>query len=324
MHTRTHLRLLSAALVAVAVTLAGCGGNDSSSGSNDSSSKSGGLGFDSMTVSGDVGSDATIKFSGAVTDSTETTKVLTQGSGDTVKTGDSLILQTVIADGTTQKIVASSYQDHQPQVVSLSSQVQKVFLDALSGQTIGSRVAVFAPAETFFGSTGNPQLGVSQKDPVLIVFDLVGEPLTKPTGKQHAAPSWAPKIEKTKGVVSGLDFAKTPKPDGKLRSAALYDGNGAVVKKGETVFARYLGEVYDAKSPFDQNFDGDSPLGVRMQTGPGGVIAGWVKTLVGQHVGSEVVIAIPPKDGYGKKGSPQAGIKGTDTLYFVVDIVGAA
>ena len=54
------------------------------------------------------------------------------------------------------------------------------------------------------------------------------------------------------------------------------------------------------------------------------MIKGWDSTLVGQHVGAEVVLAIPPKDGYGSKGSPQAGIKGTDTLYFVVDIVGAA
>ena len=54
------------------------------------------------------------------------------------------------------------------------------------------------------------------------------------------------------------------------------------------------------------------------------VITGWDKTLVGQHVGSEVVLEIPPKDGYGKAGSSQADIKGTDTLYFVVDIVGAA
>ena len=37
-----------------------------------------------------------------------------------------------------------------------------------------------------------------------------------------------------------------------------------------------------------------------------------------------MLLAIPPKDGYGKKGKSQAGIKGTDTLYFVVDIVGAA
>ena len=36
------------------------------------------------------------------------------------------------------------------------------------------------------------------------------------------------------------------------------------------------------------------------------------------------VLEIPQQEGYKKAGSPQAGIKGTDTLYFVVDIVGAA
>jgi peptidylprolyl isomerase len=94
-----------------------------------------------------------------------------------------------------------------------------------------------------------------------------------------------------------------------------------VVKKGQTIAVRYLGQVYRGKKPFDENYTGDllSP-----QIGVGGVVPGWDKTLVGKRVGSEVILAIPPKDGYGKAGSPNAGIKGTDTLYFVVDILGAA
>ena len=319
MHTPSHVRLLTAALVAAGVVLAGCGsGGDSSSNTSSSSGK----GWDTASVSGDVGTDATIKFDGEVTDSAQTTKVLEEGDGDTVTQGDSLILQTVIADGTTQKTVASSYTDHQPQVVSLSSSVQKLFLDALSGKTIGSRVAVYAPADAIFGSSGNAQLGISQKDPILIVFDLIGKPVAKPDGKQHAAPSWFPKVEKTKGVVSGLNFKGTPKPDGKLHASTVFDGTGPVVEKGQTLFARYLGVVYGGTKPFDENFSGTDPAA--FQIGAGKVIAGWDKSLVGQHVGSEVLLAIPPADGYGKQGSPQAGIKGTDTLYFVVDIVGAA
>ena len=54
------------------------------------------------------------------------------------------------------------------------------------------------------------------------------------------------------------------------------------------------------------------------------MISGWDKTLVGQKVGSRLILAIPPEEGYGKKGQPTAGIKGTDTLYFVVDILGAS
>jgi peptidylprolyl isomerase len=321
-HTRSNVRLLTAALLATAIVVAGCGSGSSSDNSSDSSSDGGSLSFDSVTVTGDVGVDAKVQFSGQVTDSTQTTEVLTQGDGDMVEEGDSVIIQSVVADGTTQDTVASSYQDDQPQVVTLSSQVQKIFLDALNGKTIGSRVAVSAPAEQVFGPQGNAQLGISQKDPILFVFDLVAKPVDQPNGDQHAAPDWAPKVEKTKGVISGLDFAKTPKPDGKLHSAALYDGTGPVVEKGQTIFARYLGQVYDGKKPFDENFSGDSPA--TFQIGTGAVIKGWDKTLVGRHVGGEVLLAIPPEYGYGKKGSSDAGIKGTDTLYFVVDIVGAA
>ena len=53
------------------------------------------------------------------------------------------------------------------------------------------------------------------------------------------------------------------------------------------------------------------------------MIPGWNKGLVGQTVGSRVLLVIPPSDAYGSAGQWQAGIKGTDTLVFVVDIIGA-
>lgn len=301
--------------------LAGCGSNTSSG------SASGGqtLGLDSVKIGGNVGTAPTVNFSGKVTDPTTTTKVLVNGTGPQIKQGDSLILQTVIADGKTQKTVASSYKDQQPQVVTLSSQVTPIFLNALTGKNVGSRVLVYTTADKIFGPTGNSQLGISSKDVVLILFDLIGKPIDKPNGASHAAPSWAPSTVQKKGVISGLDFSKTSKPDGALHVAALRSGTGAVIKKGQTIFVRYLGEVYHGKTPFDQNFTGaNAATPASFQIGVGKVVKGWDKTLVGQRVGSQVVLAIPPKDGYGKAGSPSAHIKGTDTLYFVVDIVGAA
>ena len=53
------------------------------------------------------------------------------------------------------------------------------------------------------------------------------------------------------------------------------------------------------------------------------VIKGWETGLVGQTVGSRVLLVVPPADGYGTAGDSQAGIKGTDTLVFVVDILAA-
>ena len=46
--------------------------------------------------------------------------------------------------------------------------------------------------------------------------------------------------------------------------------------------------------------------------------------LVGQTVGSRVLLVIPPADGYGPVGVPSAGIKGTDPIVFAVDILAAA
>jgi len=53
------------------------------------------------------------------------------------------------------------------------------------------------------------------------------------------------------------------------------------------------------------------------------VIPGWNDGLPGVTVGSRVMLVIPPAYGYGKAGNSQAGIKGTDTLVFVIDILDA-
>jgi peptidylprolyl isomerase len=70
----------------------------------------------------------------------------------------------------------------------------------------------------------------------------------------------------------------------------------------------------------------DSSLGsgpAQFQIGTGNVITGWDQGLVGQTVGSQILLVIPPDLGYGAEGQPSAGIAGTDTLVFVVDILAA-
>ena len=62
-------------------------------------------------------------------------------------------------------------------------------------------------------------------------------------------------------------------------------------------------------------------FGIVTTIGTGAVIPGWDKGLVGETVGSRVMLVVPPKDGYGQAGSGQ--IRGTDTMVFAVDILGA-
>ena len=53
-------------------------------------------------------------------------------------------------------------------------------------------------------------------------------------------------------------------------------------------------------------------------------IAGWDEGIVGQTVGSQVLLVVPPYKGYGTTGTSDGSIKGTDTLVFVVDILDAS
>ncbi len=295
-------------------TLAACG-ND-----NGSDASSGPL--SAVSISGDPGKAPEVSWKQQMETTGIQSTVLHQGDGPEVKDGDSIYANFWIGDGYTKKKAYSTYDTGQPQLIKVdSSSLSPVFKEAVEGHTIGSRVAVTAPADKAFGPTGNPNLEIGNKDAVLIIVDLLSTVLDGPQGAQKPAPAWAPKLETKGDAVTGLDFSKAPKPDGKLHSAVLIEGTGATVAKGQTITVNYLGQVYGGKKPFDESYSKGQPTSFGIGTGQ--VIPGWDKTLVGQHVGSRVLLAIPPKDGYGKQGQPSAGIKGDDTLYFVVDILGA-
>jgi peptidylprolyl isomerase len=107
-------------------------------------------------------------------------------------------------------------------------------------------------------------------------------------------------------------------PPKALKSKVLREGTGPVVTKGDLLVADYLGQVWQG-AVFDNSYDRKAPAGFAIGTGK--VIPGWDEVLVGLKAGSRVVMSIPPAKGYGTTGNAQAGIKGTDTLVFVVDIV---
>ena len=101
----------------------------------------------------------------------------------------------------------------------------------------------------------------------------------------------------------------------------LIKGTGPVVTAGQTISVHYTGVIYDGGKQFDSSWDRGQPADFVI--GKGQVIPGWDEGLVGQTVGSQVLLVVPPDKGYGAQGQSSAGIKGTDTLVFVVDILDA-
>ena len=117
-----------------------------------------------------------------------------------------------------------------------------------------------------------------------------------------------------------LTFPKTTPPPS-LQRIILSEGTGPVTVKGDYLVTNYLGQVWGGAKAFDNSYDrkGTSTF----QIGEQKVVPGWDTALVGVKVGSRVLLSLPPADGYGSAGSSGAGIKGTDTIVFVIDIVSA-
>ncbi len=105
----------------------------------------------------------------------------------------------------------------------------------------------------------------------------------------------------------------------KLLSQSVITGKGLKTATGDTVSVTYTGINWRTKKVFDSSSKQGKPAAFQLTSTS--IIPGFYKGLVGRTVGSRVVLIIPPADGYGTKGSTEVGIKGTDTIAFVVDIL---
>ncbi|MEU4011054.1 FKBP-type peptidyl-prolyl cis-trans isomerase [Streptomyces pseudogriseolus] len=143
--------------------------------------------------------------------------------------------------------------------------------------------------------------------------------------EESAAPS--PKIVEgpLPAITAGTKFGEKPTvakgsgdPSKDLAVKTVIAGGGRTIAENDFVVANYLGQVWSTAKVFDNSYDRKQPLAIQLAQGT--IIDGWRYGLVGKKTGSRVQMAIPPTWGYGDQGNAQAGIKGTDTLVFVVDV----
>jgi peptidylprolyl isomerase len=280
--------------------------------------------YTSVTATGKFGAAPTVTIPAVAGNGPLYTKTVIQGTGPVLTKTDSLLGNFVMYDwsGTTHKLIGSTFTTGTPTL--FTGQLLPGLETALIGQKSGSRVLAVIPPADAFGSSGNSQIGVKGTDTVIFVIDMV-EPIANSAnvpGKQTsngggALPTVAPATGKAPVIT--IPSSAAPKT---LQVKTLVKGAGPVVKKGQSLIVQYTGVNWRTKKTFDASWLHGSPF--QTPIGTGQVIPGWDKGLVGQTVGSRVLLVIPPADGYGKTGSSSAGIKGTDTLVFVVDILAAS
>lgn len=253
-------------------------------------------------------------------------KTLIQGNGAAIKKSDLVLSNFTLYlwKGTTNKLVDSTYQ-FTPQV--LPASLLPGISTALTGKKLGSRVLAVLPPKEGYGSSGNSQLGVSGSDTLVFVMDLIqrySSGTVSASGSQVSSGGGAlPTVSAAKGSAPAVTIPKGGSAPKTLVAKTLIKGSGAAVTKGQDLVVQYTGVNWRTGKVFDSSWSRALPYPFKIGATPSQVITGWDKGLIGQTVGSRVMLVIPPSDAYGSTGQAQAGIKGTDTLVFVVDIISA-
>jgi len=279
--------------------------------------------FDDATVTGDVGTEPTLELSTPFASKKTVHRSLVEGSGEKLKKGAKVTFHYLAIDGRTGKEVESSF-DKAPATLVLDPQrAVPGLVKSLIGTTVGSRVLVaLAPKEGVAKGLAGVNKGVKKKDTLVFVVDVNGvrTPLKRATGTPVTPADGLPEVQLAKNGAPTITAPSVKAPD-TLIVQPLVTGTGPQVTAGQTITVHYTGVLWDSGTQFDSSWDRGAP--VDFAIGQGQVIAGWDEGLVGQTVGSQVLLVVPPDKGYGPSGQPSAGISGDDTLVFVVDILDA-
>lgn len=279
-----------------------------------------------VTVRGEFGRLPEVEFPKGAPGDSLAVETLDEGKGAAARKGDLVVADYVGYrwSESERKLLASSYSKGQPGAFP-TGQLVPGLTKALEGARPGSRVVARIPPEDGFGDKGDPKHQVGGDDTLVYVLDVraVYSRTAGPRGEAQAPLNdpGLPKVgEAAAGKAPVVTMPRGAAP-GKLQVRTLVRGDGPAVRKGQLLALQYAGYFWRDGKVFNSSWSEGHPAAVTIGTGQ--VMKGWDRGLVGQRVGSRVLLVVPPSLGYGEKGLAQFGIKGSDTLVFVVDLLGA-
>ncbi|MBG6239690.1 peptidylprolyl isomerase [Mycetocola sp. CAN_C7] len=320
---RTPLPLLVAVAAASALVLAGCSSTPEPAATEEPAALScedtpAGAAVGSVTVDGEFGAKPTVNFTAPVSVESSEKKVVIKGTGDETAPSDSVAVELTLFNATSgEQLAQTRYDGLGPQqiVVDDSTGILPGIVRAIECVNVGSRVVTVVAPEDGFGEAGSTDAGVAGTDSLLLVADVLSIMPEKATGADQEPVDGMPTVELADDGTPTLTIPDADAP-AELQLATLKQGDGEVVVEGDTVSVQYQGTNWRTGEVFDQSW-GKSVASFATT----GVVPGFSAALVGHAVGSQMLVVVPPAEGYGEAGQPDAGIEGTDTLVFVVDIL---
>ena len=277
-----------------------------------------------VTVTGAFGTTPVVHIPKLKATDKLTVKTVVPGTGATVTKADSMAANFVLYfwDGTGSVLKANTFTSNPTMI---GGTMLPGLETALIGQKVGSRVLAVIPPADGYGTSGNSQLGITGTTTLVFVIDVIksyADTASASGTRQTDGGGSLPTVSARPGTAPTVTIPAATPPT-TLVTKTLIKGTGPKVVKGQFVVAQYAGYIWRTKKTFGSTWSSGPPYGFVTDASPEQVIPGFDSGLVGQTVGSRVMLVIPPKDGYGRTGQSQIGVTGTDTLVFVVDIIDA-
>jgi peptidylprolyl isomerase len=274
---------------------------------------------DSVDVSGAPEDRPKVTFASPLTADEIQSKEIFEGNGNVYSGRNFIEFEFAVYNGATGELVQeTAFDGSNPESGYYGPDSVTNFCTALVGSKEGSRVVTIFPAMDAHNGQGVPELGIGPNDAFIFVFQLTRVYLAKAEGSSVPAQAGMPTVVTTPEGVPGVTIPKTKAPT-ELKVAQLIKGSGEQVKAGDMVTMHYSGFVWADGSKFDSSWDRGEPAQFAV---PGQLIKGFGDAIVGQTVGSQVLMVIPPSLGYGSEAT--GSIPADSTLIFVVDILGTS
>ena len=269
---------------------------------------------DVVTATGKFGTVPTVNFpTPVVTKKLERSDLIT-GAGHALAAGDVAVIKYTLLNGTTGVVASQGDYTGPGQMLTLGTSPTPAVTVGLECATVGSRVAIATSA----ADAGQDPNKVS--DSFVFVIDVMKAFPGKAYGTPQIPQAGMPSVVTAPNGAPGITVPKETPPSS-LRVNVLQEANGKKLAEGDPVVVKYTAILWSDSSVFDSTWTNGQAKVVAL-TASTTVTKGFVRALVGQRIGSQVLIVIPPGDGFGSNGS--SGVPSGSTLVYVVDILGLA
>jgi hypothetical protein len=324
--------LTAAALVAVA--LAGCAPQGRGPGNQPAGctpSYASGDASSTVKASGSLGKTPKVSFPTPIVAKTSQVTVLKAGHGMTAQKGSIVDIDVTVLNGTSGKAVAGTSYDGgtflravagkglPPQTGALTP---SSIADALVCAQAGSRIVLTSPNKKV-------NAGLTGVSTAVAVIDVHAVYLPKADGVNQLPKDGMPNVITAVDGQPGIVLQELEKPT-TVRSELVKAGGGEVVTKTSHPVVMltawtWPGATDDKPNVLDQQGldTWTNGVAISLDFASSPYPKALTTALIGQKVGSQVLVVLPPKDGFAASGAPQ-GVSANDTLIFVVDIVGIA